>query len=66
MTKKSYHSLCAWTFNAGKGGFTPYDTRQAWSGENLDTVGKIKLVKDKIQPRLDRARRRLDYRQLPL
>ncbi|MFC1840481.1 xylose isomerase [Thermodesulfobacteriota bacterium] len=52
MTKKSYHSLCAWTFNAGKGGFTPYDTRQAWSGENLDTVGKIKLVKDKIQPRL--------------
>lgn len=52
MTKKSYHSVCAWTFNAGKGGFTPYDTRQAWSGENLDTVGKIKLVKDKIQPRL--------------
>ena len=52
MAKKSYHSLCAWTFNAGKGGFTPYDTRAAWSGDRLDTVGKIKLVKDKIQPRL--------------
>lgn len=52
MGKKSYHSLCAWTFNAGKGGFTPSDTRAAWSDKALDTVGKIKLINDKIKPRL--------------
>lgn len=52
MAEKSYHSLCAWTFNSGKGGFTPYDTRQAWSSDKLDTVGKIKLIKEKISPRL--------------
>jgi xylose isomerase len=50
--KKSYHSLCAWTFNAGKGGFTPYDTRAAWASDKLDTVGKIKLINERIRPRL--------------
>ncbi len=50
--KKSYHSVCAWTFNAGKGGFTPSDTRPLWSDDKLSTVGKIKLIKDKIAPRL--------------
>jgi xylose isomerase len=50
--KKSYHSVCAWTFNAGKGGFTPPDTRPLWSDDKLSTVGKIKLIKDKIVPRL--------------
>ncbi|MBN1906306.1 MAG: xylose isomerase [Deltaproteobacteria bacterium] len=50
--KKSYHSLCAWTFNAGKGGFTPYDTRAAWAGDKLDTVGKIELINERIRPRL--------------
>jgi xylose isomerase len=52
MAKKSYHSVCAWTFNAGKGGFTPPDARPSWSDENLNSVGKIKLIKDKIAPRL--------------
>ena len=52
MVKKSYHSICAWTFNSGKGGFTPYDTRAGWSSDKLDTVGKIKLIKEKIRPRL--------------
>lgn len=52
MTEKSYHSLCAWTFNAGKSGFTPADTRPGWSGQELDTAGKIKLVKDQIRPRI--------------
>lgn len=52
MAKKSYHSICAWTFNAGKGGFTPSDTRAAWSDQALDTVGKVKLINEKIKPRL--------------
>ncbi len=52
MTEKSYHSLCAWTFNAGKGGFTPSDTRPEWAGDRLDTVGKIKLIKEKIVPKI--------------
>ncbi|MFW5862518.1 MAG: xylose isomerase [Spirochaetota bacterium] len=52
MSEKSFHSLCAWTFNAGKGGFTPADSRPAWSGQNLDTVGKIKLIAEKIKPLL--------------
>ncbi len=49
---KSFHSICAWTFNAGKGGFTPSTTRPGWSDEQLDTVGKVRLIKDKIKPRL--------------
>jgi xylose isomerase len=52
MAKKSYHSICAWTFNAGKGGFTPPDARPAWDDSSLDTVGKIKLIKSRIAPRL--------------
>jgi xylose isomerase len=27
MSQKSYHSICRWTFNAGKGGFVPGDMR---------------------------------------
>jgi xylose isomerase len=50
--KTSYHSVCAWTFNAGKGGFTPPDARPKWSDEELSTIGKIKLIKEKIAPRL--------------
>ena len=52
MDKKSYHSLCAWTFNAGKGGFTPYSTRPDWSDDKLDTAGKIRLIAEEIRPRL--------------
>jgi len=52
MSEKSYHSICAWTFNAGKGGFTPADSRPGWSGQAFDTVEKVKLIKDKIQPKI--------------
>jgi xylose isomerase len=50
--KKSLHSICRWTFNAGKGGFTPSDMRPEWNSKNLNTVGMIELVKKKIAPRL--------------
>lgn len=49
---KSYHSLCRWTFNAGKGGFVPGDMRPGWNQENLDTVGTLYLIKEQILPRL--------------
>lgn len=51
-TVQKYHSLCAWTFNGGKGGFTPSDSRPEWMGENFDTVAKIELIAEKIAPRL--------------
>ncbi len=50
--KKSYHSVCRWTFNPGKGGFVPGGMRPEWNGENLDTVGMIELVKREIAPRM--------------
>ena len=52
MSKKSYHSICRWTFNAGKGGFVPGDMRPAWNQKNLTSAGMVKLVKDKIMPRM--------------
>lgn len=52
MAKKSLHSLCRWTFNPGKGGFTPGDMRPDWSGDKLDAVGIIGLIKKEIAPRL--------------
>ncbi|MGQ9779468.1 MAG: TIM barrel protein [Bacillota bacterium] len=50
--QKSLHSICRWTFNPGKGGFVPADMRPAWKAENLDAVGVIRLIKEKIAPRL--------------
>lgn len=50
--KKSLHSVCRWTFNAGKGGFVPSNMRPAWNAQSLDTVGTVKLIKEKIAPRL--------------
>ena len=49
---KSFHSICRWTFNAGKGGFTPANQRPAWNSGNLDTVGMIQLVKNQIVHRI--------------
>ncbi len=49
---QSLHSICRWTFNAGKGGFLPGDMRPSWSSEALDSVGVIKIIKEKIRPRL--------------
>jgi xylose isomerase len=50
--QKSYHSICAWTFNAGKGGFTPSDMRPDWGGDVFGTVDSVKLIKKEIAPRL--------------
>ncbi|MFC1561332.1 xylose isomerase [Candidatus Latescibacterota bacterium] len=52
MEKKSYHSICRWTFNAGKGGFVPSNMRPEWSSADLDTVGMIELVAKEIVPRM--------------
>jgi len=52
MKTKSYHSICAWSFHSGKGGFVPSNIRPKWSKEKLDTVGKIRLIKEKIAPRI--------------
>ena len=49
---KSYHSICAWTFNGGKGGFTPSDSRPQWARVEFDSVAKIELIAEKITPRL--------------
>jgi xylose isomerase len=57
---KKLHSVCAWTFHSGAGGFTPSNIRPDWASGKLDTVGKIKLIHEKIQPRLP------DYIQLGL
>ena len=48
MAKQSLHSVCRWTFNPGKGGFVPDDQRPEWDGDSIDTVGVVKLIKDKI------------------
>jgi xylose isomerase len=52
MAKKSLHSICRWTFNAGKGGFVPADMRPAWSSQTFTTVDMIELVAKQIRPRL--------------
>ena len=48
----SFHSICRWTFNAGKGGFVPSDMRPAWGADSLDSAGMVRLVRDRIAPRL--------------
>lgn len=48
----SLHSICRWTFNAGKGGFTPADMRPAWDSSRFDTTAMVRLVKERIAPRL--------------
>ncbi|MBP7052497.1 MAG: xylose isomerase [Phycisphaerae bacterium] len=54
MAKKSLHSICRWTFNAGKGGFVPADIRPDWAGSKFGTPEMIELVAKKIRPRLPR------------
>lgn len=51
-TKKTLHSLCRWTFHAGKGGFVPASMRPAWDASSLDCVGIISLIAEKIRPRI--------------
>jgi len=50
--EKSLHSICRWTFNAGKGGFVPADMRPEWDGSRFSTVDMVNLVAKKIRPRL--------------
>lgn len=49
---KSYHSICAWTFNAGKGGFTPADMRPEWAPARLPATALVDLIMREIAPRL--------------
>ncbi len=51
MADKSLHSICRWTFNAGKGGFVPGDIRPEW-GKRFGTPEMIELVAKKIRPRV--------------
>jgi xylose isomerase len=51
-TQKSLHSICRWTFNAGKGGFVPGDIRPDWGGDKFGTPEMIQLVADEIKPRM--------------
>ena len=50
--RTSYHSVCRWTFHAGKGGFVPRDSIPEWDAALLDTAGAVGLVKERIAPRL--------------
>ncbi len=48
----SYHSVCRWTFHAGKGGFVPADSIPEWEEGGWGTVDAIGLVAEEIRPRL--------------
>ncbi|NLC54168.1 MAG: xylose isomerase [Firmicutes bacterium] len=50
--KRSFHSICRWTFNPGKGGFVPANIRPQWDGQNLTTADVVTLIKKRIAPRL--------------
>jgi len=47
----SYHSICRWTFNPGKGGFVPDDIRPEYGG-NFSSADMIRLTAEKIRPRM--------------
>lgn len=49
---QTHHSVCRWTFNAGKGGFVPPDVRPSWSPGNLPTSKIPGLIANSIRPRL--------------
>ena len=50
--QQTYHSLCRWTFNAGKGGFVPGGMRPSMNASTLSTEQVVSLIRDKIAPRL--------------
>jgi xylose isomerase len=50
--KKSFHSICRWTFNAGKGGFVPGNVREAWNARNFGTVSFVEIVREQVAPRI--------------
>jgi len=52
MERISLHSVCRWTFHAGRGGFVPGDAIPEWGADRLDTVGTVEMVAREIVPRL--------------
>lgn len=52
MSTEKLHSICRWTFNAGKGGFTPGNIRPSWDAKSLPTEKVPELIARSIRPRL--------------
>ena len=52
MSATSYHSICRWTFNAGKGGFLPGNIRPDWAADKFGSKEMVELVAEKVKPRL--------------
>ncbi len=52
MATQKLHSICRWTFHAGKGGFQPGNIRPSWGSAQLSSAGFVKIVREKIAPRL--------------
>ncbi len=50
--KKSLHSICRWTFHAGKGGFVPANIRPGFGGDMFGTPEMIELTAKIIRPHL--------------
>lgn len=51
-TTQSLHSICRWTFNAGKGGFVPASIRPKWQANGFSTADVVELIGKKIRPRI--------------
>lgn len=49
---QSLHSICRWTFSAGKGGFVPSDQRPDWAPDSLTTAGVVRIIRASLAPRL--------------
>ena len=49
-TKTSFHSICRWTFNPGKGGFVPGDMRPGWAG--LESADMVNIVGRELTKRM--------------
>jgi xylose isomerase len=54
MTQKRLHSICRWTFHAGKGGFHPGNIRPKWASANFKCEDMIQMIRDKIAPRISK------------
>lgn len=48
----SLHSICRWTFSAGKGGFVPANERPEWGADRLNAAGIVRLIKKSIASRM--------------
>ena len=51
-TETSYHSICRWTFHAGKGGFLPANVRPDWAGDVFSSADMVRLVGENIASRI--------------